>query len=226
MSGYERRRLTWKVWAALAALYVLWGSNFLAIRYAAEAMPPFLMMGARCAIAGALLFGWAWLREGARPTAAEWRSSAAVGVVLFLGCHGLLAWAEQTVPSGVAALVLATIPVWLTLLDWAAGGARPGGNAIAGLTLGLGGLAFLIGPTTGRARRRWRSSCWWRARSPGLPARSCRAVSRCRGVSSSRAACSSSAAASRWASSACCSARRAAWTRAPWSRARWAASRT
>jgi drug/metabolite transporter (DMT)-like permease len=149
MNGYHEKPSRWKVWAAFAALYVLWGSNFLAIRYAAEAMPPFLMMGVRCAIAGALLFGWAWLREGARPTAAQWRSAAAVGVVLFLGCHGLLAWAEQTVPSGVAALVLATTPVWLTLLDWATGGARPARNAVVGLALGLAGLAFLIGPSTG-----------------------------------------------------------------------------
>ena len=69
-----------------------------------------------------------------------------MGTILFLGCHGVLAWAEQTVPSGVAALALATIPIWLTLLDWASGGVRPGWRAIAGLTVGLLGLVFLIGP--------------------------------------------------------------------------------
>jgi drug/metabolite transporter (DMT)-like permease len=139
-----------QTWSAFAALYVLWGSNFLAIRYAAEAMPPFLMMAVRCAIAGALLFGWAWLREGARPAPEHWRSAALVGPLLFLGCHGLLAWAEQTVPSGVASLVLATTPVWLTLLDWATGGTRPTARAAAGLALGLLGLVFLIGPGPGR----------------------------------------------------------------------------
>lgn len=135
-----------KLVAAFAALYVLWGSNFLAIRYAAEAMPPFLMMAVRCLIAGAILFAWAWFREGARPAPGHWRSAGAVGTLLFLGCHGLLAWAEQTIPSGVAALVMATTPVWLTLLDWGAGGPRPTTRAVLGLAIGLAGLVFLVGP--------------------------------------------------------------------------------
>jgi drug/metabolite transporter (DMT)-like permease len=109
-------------------------------------MPPFLMMAARSLIAGTLLFLWARLREGARPARGQWPAAAAVGALLFLGAHGLLAWAEQTVPSGVAALAMATIPVWMTLLDWASGGARPGWRAMAGLVLGLLGLVFLIGP--------------------------------------------------------------------------------
>lgn len=108
-------------------------------------MPPLLMMAVRSLIAGALLFLWARLREGERPAPGQWPAAAAVGTVLFLGCHGLLAWAEQTVPSGVAALPLATIPVWMTLLDWATGGERPRWRAVAGLLLGLVGLAFLIG---------------------------------------------------------------------------------
>lgn len=136
-----------KLWAAFAALYVLWGSNFLAIRYAAEAMPPFLMMAVRCLIAGAILFAWAWFRDGERPAPGQWGSAAAVGTLLFLGCHGLLAWAEQTIPSGVAALVMATTPVWLALLDWGAGGARPTTRAVSGLALGLLGLVFLVGPS-------------------------------------------------------------------------------
>jgi drug/metabolite transporter (DMT)-like permease len=109
-------------------------------------MPPFLMMAVRSLIAGTLLFGWALLRNRERPAPEQWAAAAAVGTLLFLGCHGLLAWAEQTVPSGVAALMLATIPVWMTLLDWASGGARPGWRAIVGLALGLLGLLFLIGP--------------------------------------------------------------------------------
>jgi drug/metabolite transporter (DMT)-like permease len=149
MSGYEAVPSRWKLGAAFAALYVLWGSNFLAIRYAAEAMPPFLMMAVRCLIAGSILFAWAWLREGQRPIAAHWRSAAAVGALLFLGCHGLLAWAEQTIPSGVAALVLATTPVWLALLDWGANGRRPTMRAVLGLGLGLFGLVFLLRPGGG-----------------------------------------------------------------------------
>lgn len=146
MSGYKTGPARWKLWGAFAALYVLWGSNFLAIRYAAESMPPFLMMAVRCLIAGAVLSGWAWLRDGARPRAGQWRSAAAVGALLFLGCHGLLAWAEQTIPSGVAALVMATTPVWLALLDWAANGNRPTSRAVVGLGLGLLGLVFLVRP--------------------------------------------------------------------------------
>src|SRR5262245_56724454 len=122
-----------KLGAAFAALYLLWGSNFLAIRYAAEAMPPFLMMGVRCLVAGSLLAGWGRVVQRQRPLPAQWRSALTVGPLLFLGCHGLLAWAEQSVPSGVAALVLATTPVFMTLLDWATGGPRPGWRSTVGL---------------------------------------------------------------------------------------------
>jgi drug/metabolite transporter (DMT)-like permease len=113
-------------------------------------MPPFLMMAIRSLTAGSFLFGWARLRGGERPGPGQWRAAAAVGTVLFLGCHGLLAWAEQTIPSGVAALVLATIPVWMTLLDWASGGPRPRGQVVVGLALGLTGLVVLIGPSPGQ----------------------------------------------------------------------------
>ena len=139
-----------KLAAAFAALYVLWGSNFLAIRYAAEAMPPFLMMAVRCLVAGSILFAWAWVRQGQRPGPGHWRSAAAVGTLLFLGCHGLLAWAEQSVASGVAALVLAMTPVWLTVLDWGTGGPRPSTRAVSGLALGFLGLVLLMGPAPGR----------------------------------------------------------------------------
>jgi drug/metabolite transporter (DMT)-like permease len=147
----EPRPSRFRLLAAFGALYVLWGSNFLAIRYAAEAMPPFLMMAVRCLVAGAVLFAWARLRGAGRPPAGQWRSAAAVGTLLFLGCHGLLAWAEQTIPSGVAAIVMATTPVWLTLLDWGMGGGRPTARATFGLALGFAGLVFLVGPSTGGA---------------------------------------------------------------------------
>jgi len=139
-----------QLWAAFAAIYVLWGSNFLAIRYAAEAMPPFLLMAVRSLLAGSLLFAWARLRDGQRPTPEQWRAAVVVGTILFVGCHGLLAFAQKTVPSGVASLFLATIPVWLTLLDWLTGGPRPAGKAIAGLALSLAGLVVLIAPSSTR----------------------------------------------------------------------------
>ena len=111
-------------------------------------MPPLLMMAARSLLAGGLLFAWARVRGGHRPAPGQWRAAAAVGSLLFLGCHGLLAWAEQTVPSGVAALTMATIPVWMTLLDWATGGLRPRWQATTGLALGLAGLVLLIAPSS------------------------------------------------------------------------------
>jgi drug/metabolite transporter (DMT)-like permease len=136
-----------KVLSAFLVIYVLWGSNFLAIRYAIETVPPFLLMGVRSMLAGLCLYLWARLRSADAPTLAHWRAAAVVGVLLFLGCHGLLAWAQGRVASGVAALGMATLPLWMTLLDWLwAGARRPGLPVWLGLALGLLGLAVLIGP--------------------------------------------------------------------------------
>src|ERR687895_2113970 len=103
--------------AAFAALYVFWGGTFLAIRYAGDEIPPLLMMATRCAAGAAILFAWlAWRRQLERPTRAQWVTSAAAGAFLFVGCHGLLAWAEQRVSSGEAALYATAIPLWIVLL--------------------------------------------------------------------------------------------------------------
>ncbi|MGE0361555.1 MAG: EamA family transporter [Vicinamibacterales bacterium] len=136
-----------QVLAAFLLIYVVWGSNFLAIRYAIETIPPFLLMGVRSTLAGLCLYGWARLRSTPAPTHAQWRAAAVVGAMLFLGCHGLLAWAQGRVPSGTAALGMATLPLWMTLLDWLwAGAPRPSPAVWIGLALGLLGLAALIGP--------------------------------------------------------------------------------
>jgi drug/metabolite transporter (DMT)-like permease len=136
-----------RVLGAFLLIYVIWGSNFLAIRYAIETVPPFLLMGVRSMLAGICLYLWARLRSADPPTLAHWRAAAVVGVLLFLGCHGLLAWAQGRVASGVAALGMATLPLWMTLLDWLwAGAPRPGLPVWLGLALGLFGLAVLIGP--------------------------------------------------------------------------------
>jgi hypothetical protein len=87
--------------AAFAALYVFWGGTFLAIRYAVDEIPPLLMMATRCAGGAAILFAWlAWRRKLERPTRDQWLTSAMAGAFLFVGCHGLMAWAEQRVTSG------------------------------------------------------------------------------------------------------------------------------
>ncbi|MGD9905352.1 MAG: EamA family transporter [Vicinamibacterales bacterium] len=136
-----------QVAAAFLLIYLLWGSNFLAIRYAIETIPPFLLMGIRSTLAGLCLYAWARARSAPSPTFTHWRAAARVGVFLFLGCHGLLAWAQGRVPSGMAALGMATLPLWMTLLDWLwAGASRPSNAVWLGLGLGLVGLTVLVGP--------------------------------------------------------------------------------
>jgi drug/metabolite transporter (DMT)-like permease len=112
-------------------------------------MPPLLLMAARCLIAGGVLFAWAAFREPRGGASRHWGSAAASGALLFLGGQGLLAVGQRTVPSGTASLVMATIPVWLVLLEAISGGPRPRTATLLGLGLGLSGLLVLVGP--GRA---------------------------------------------------------------------------
>jgi drug/metabolite transporter (DMT)-like permease len=132
---------------AFAAVYVIWGSTYLAIRWSIDSIPPFVMAGTRFLVAGAILYAWGRLRGGPRPTLRHWRDAAVIGGLLLLGGNGAVVWAEQTVPSGLAALLVATEPMSVVLLDWL----RPGGNRptigeIAGLVLGFAGIVLLVGP--------------------------------------------------------------------------------
>jgi drug/metabolite transporter (DMT)-like permease len=130
-----------------AVIYLIWGSTYLGIRYAVESIPPFLMMGVRHSVAGALVFAWARWRGAPTPTFKQWWWAAIAGVLLFLGGHGILAWAEQKVPSGLAALLSATLPLWTVLLARVDNTERRlGVRAWAGILLGFGGVALLIGP--------------------------------------------------------------------------------
>ena len=136
-----------KVAAAFAAIYIIWGSTFLGIRYAIETMPPFLMAGTRFVIAGAMLYAWAAIREGARPTLRHWINTAIVGALLLTIGNGAVSWAEQFIPSGLAALVVAITPLWMVIFEWMRpGGDRPNAAIGAGLALGFIGLVLLIGP--------------------------------------------------------------------------------
>jgi drug/metabolite transporter (DMT)-like permease len=134
--------------SAFAIVYLVWGSTYLAILFAIDTLPPFLMAGARFAIAGAVLYAWSRTVGGAvAPTAAQWRATAIVGVLLLLGGNGLVVWSEQRIPSGMAALLVGTVPCFMVLLDWLrANGQRPTGRVVAGLALGLLGLLCLVGP--------------------------------------------------------------------------------
>ena len=133
--------------SAFAIVYVIWGSTFLAILFAIQTLPPFLMASTRFLIAGAVLYAWSRMRGAAAPGRAEWRATAAIGLLLLLGGNGLLVWSEQRIPSGVAALLVGTVPCFMALIDWLRpGGVRPSGHVVAGLLLGLVGLVWLVGP--------------------------------------------------------------------------------
>jgi drug/metabolite transporter (DMT)-like permease len=138
-----------RVWAALATIYVVWGSTFLAIAIVVRDLPPFLSMALRHLVAGALLFAWVWWRRGGRLALGrrEWGAAFVFGGLLFLVGHGGLAWAQQDVPSGVAALLVGTIPFWFAILARLAFGERLGGRALVGLVLGFAGLALLVDPS-------------------------------------------------------------------------------
>src|SRR5438094_504698 len=138
------------IWTALWAVYIVWGSTYLAIRVADRTLPPFLMAGVRFILAGAIMYGWAVWRghiRYERPTVRDWLA-ATIGVgALCLGGNGLVVWAELHIDSGLAALIVATVPLWLALLDRLVFGQRLSAAAIFGLTLGFGGLAILVNPS-------------------------------------------------------------------------------
>jgi len=141
------------VTVAFGLVYVIWGSTYLGISYAVRTMPPLLMAGARFSLAGLILYLTSRARGAPRPTAAQWRNGAIVGTLLLLGGNGLVTWAEQRVPSGLTALLVATSSLWMVLLAWAAGGRAPTRRAWAGIACGLAGVALLVGPgATGGAR--------------------------------------------------------------------------
>ena len=134
--------------AAFAAVYTIWGSTYLAIRFAVETLPPLLMAGARFMLAGVILLLWSRSRgSGGPPSKRDWITAAVGGALLLLGGNGAVVWAEQSVPSGIASLLVAIVPLWMVLLDWMRpAGRRPAWPVFAGLALGLAGLGLLVGP--------------------------------------------------------------------------------
>ncbi|MFE2013411.1 EamA family transporter [Streptomyces sp. NPDC059491] len=142
------RRITGTVWAALGIVYVVWGSTYLGIRVAVETMPPFLSAGTRFVTAGLLLAGIIAWRQGPaalKVTGRQLASAVLIGLLLILGGNGLVVLAETSIPSGLAALLIAVVPAWVVLLR-AATGERPGLGAVGGVLLGLAGLAVLTLP--------------------------------------------------------------------------------
>jgi drug/metabolite transporter (DMT)-like permease len=135
----------WRVIAAFAAVYIIWGSTYLAIRFAIDTLPPFLMAGLRFLIGGAILYAWTTRRGAPHPTRAHWKAAIIIGALLLLGGNGLVTWSEQRVPSGMAALIVAIVPLWMVVLDWLRpGGVHPGAPVIAGVIVGLVGVVLLV----------------------------------------------------------------------------------
>jgi drug/metabolite transporter (DMT)-like permease len=128
--------------AAFAAIYLIWGSTYLAIRIAVGDIPPLLLMGARCTVAGMLLLAWARASHQ-RATGAQWRHAVVAGALMIALTYGALAWAEQRLTSGIAALLSATSPLWLTTMQWRETG-RPSVRTAIGLLLGLAGVGVLM----------------------------------------------------------------------------------
>ena len=139
-----------RIWIALIALYIVWGSTYLAIRFAVETIPPFLMAGTRFLVSGLILYVWRKLAGDRNPTARQWRSAVIVGLLLVLGGNGVVSWAEQHVASGIAALMVASIPLWIAILDAARpGGIKPDWKIALGLLIGFSGITLLITSSRG-----------------------------------------------------------------------------
>jgi drug/metabolite transporter (DMT)-like permease len=139
--------MTTLVLVAFAAVYVVWGSTYLAIRIGIESFPPLILAGLRHITAGLILYPLVRWKTGIRPTAINWRTAVVTGFLLMFAGNGGVSWAEQTVPSGIAALLVATVSLWLVIVDWLRpGGVKPVLRVVIGLLIGFAGLALLVGP--------------------------------------------------------------------------------
>ena len=134
------------VWSALISVYLIWGSTYLAIRFAVETVPPFLMAAARFLISGGLLYAWRRIIAGdGKPTWIEWRHAASVGIFLLVGGNGAVVWAEQFIASSLAALIVATVPLWMVTIElFLRGSEKPTAYATTGILIGFAGVVTLI----------------------------------------------------------------------------------
>ena len=137
-----------KVLAAFAAVYLVWGSTYLAIRVAIDSLPPLLMAGTRFLLAGGVLYAVMRLRGEPAPERRHWRTTALIGMLLLMFGNGGVVMAERTVPTGMVALLVAMVPMWMVLLEWLRpGGTRPTLRTIVGLVIGFAGMVLLVGPS-------------------------------------------------------------------------------
>ena len=136
-----------KMVAAFAAIYLIWGTTYLAMAIAVQTIPPFMISGARFVFAGLLLLGFLVFRGVPLPSYRQWKWAAVIGTCLMVGGNGLVMWGIQEIPSGVCAVIIATMPLWMTVFDWLFyAGPRPTWRVATGLLLGLVGIVLLMGP--------------------------------------------------------------------------------
>src|SRR5437899_9083789 len=139
--------VTTLVLVAFAAVYLVWGSTYLAIRIGVESFPPLILAGLRHVTVGLLLYPILRRTTGIKPTAANWRAAVVTGALLLFAGNGGVSWAERTVPSGITALLVATVSLWLVIMDWLRpGGVKPVPRVVMGLLMGFTGMVLLVGP--------------------------------------------------------------------------------
>jgi len=143
----QRNRPSFLLLASFLAVYVIWGSTYFAIRVGLESFPPLLLAGTRHLCAGALLF-LLFRKAGTWPTKAQWTTAGITGVLLLFGGNGGVCWAEQRVPSGITALLVATVTLWMVIVDWMRpNGQRPSARVLGGVVFGFAGMLVLVGPS-------------------------------------------------------------------------------
>jgi drug/metabolite transporter (DMT)-like permease len=137
----------WLILAAFAAVYLIWGSTYLGIKYAIETLPPFLMAGIRFLIAGGLLYLWAAIRKDPKPTIIQWKNSAVIGGLLLLLGNGVVVWAEHFIDSSTAALLITLEPVWVIMLLWLFQNKKPSIVLVIAMAIAVIGMILLTGIT-------------------------------------------------------------------------------
>ncbi len=148
MRDLPKEKMKTKIWLALLALYVVWGSTYLGIKVAIETIPPFFQAGIRFFISGLILLIWQRAAGSEMPTRRQWISTAIIGILLLLGGNGLLSWAEQFIPSGIAAIIIGSIPMFLVIAEAIRpNGIKPTLRAMIGLLIGFAGIFILVGPS-------------------------------------------------------------------------------
>lgn len=139
---------TFAIVIALLSVYIIWGSTYLGIKIAIETFPPLLMAGIRFTIAGALLYGYVIVKERKHPKLIEWRDTTIIGTLLLLGGNGLVVIAEQSIPTSIAAIIIATVPLWMIVIGWMMKSqTKPNRSTLFGTVLGFCGVAILMYPS-------------------------------------------------------------------------------